>query len=298
MKKGIRLILCMMMIFMLLTSVPVQADIFVDIMDWLTPDFEAAPATPEPTPVPTPTPFSLAPALDRLSPGSMQVRPPTPTPLLTFGTGLPNPGQSISLPTAKPATKAPGSSATKAPDSSATKQPAQQQPKPTAKPRGNGRTPAGKGAELTSFGLYFEELRPKLTDKWYMFTPLDLSMDSVLSYPLVANNQSIVGSIRVTVRGTQLVVECLPAEGVKLNRQFFTLFTDLDAIQTLNVDLLGNQGYAFGQPIDIPAAFGEDRKVILYVNNTADYKANLPGVTAFVPEQHRLFMQNLMPLLD
>ncbi|MDD2561142.1 MAG: hypothetical protein PHP07_04585 [Eubacteriales bacterium] len=54
----------------------------------------------------------------------------------------------------------------------------------------------------------------------------------------------------------------------------------------------------FGQPINIQKAFGEDRKIILCPNNRADYDAAKSGLAPFVPEQHRAFMQNLMPLLD
>ncbi|MDD4081504.1 MAG: hypothetical protein PHP02_08875 [Eubacteriales bacterium] len=168
----------------------------------------------------------------------------------------------------------------------------------TKKPQLAPKAQAQKGAEVTSFGLYFEELRPKLTDTWYMFTPLDLTDQGMLTYPMVANNATIVGSVIITVAGGQLTVTYQPAPGVTTTREFFTLFPSLDAIQTLNVDLLAGQARPFGQPIDIQQAFGEDRKVILYLNNLADYDAAKSGLAAFVPEQHRAFMQNLLPLLD
>ena len=54
----------------------------------------------------------------------------------------------------------------------------------------------------------------------------------------------------------------------------------------------------FGQPLDIHSAFGEDRKVVLYLNNTADFNTSAEGIVPFVPEQHKLFMQNLTGLVD
>ncbi len=324
MKKGKMVLLCMMMAFMLMPSFTALVASSESLGEGIstasnwpfspgkplsTPQTNVQPTgpivvmpEPLPTATPTPSPRPYAQPITQIDPSQVTqpfpitnpaTQPPDPA------TPNPTPVPPTAAPDATPAAPA-ATPAPTAPPPVVTKAPAQTKPKPQAKPAGGDkpRTKTGNQAEVTSFGLYFEELRPKLTEEWYMFTPLDLSQDSVLNYPLVAENASIVGSVRITVQGTQLTVECLPVDGVRLGRQFFTLFTDLDAIQTLHVDLLDSQGYDFGQPIDIPLTFGEDRKVILYVNSTADYEAGLAGITAFVPEQHRLFMQNLLSLLD
>lgn len=170
-------------------------------------------------------------------------------------------------------------------------------PKPTRKPAP--KPPAGdiKGAEMTSFGLYFEDLRPKLTDKWYLFTPLDLSVEGSLSYPLVAENAHIIGAVHVTVAGGQVTVNIQPLAGVAVSRAFHTLVPSLDSLQTLNPGLLG-PGLPNNTPLSIEGTFGADRKVVLYVNYQVDFQNSLAGVTPFVPEQHQLFMQNLLPLVD
>ena len=153
-------------------------------------------------------------------------------------------------------------------------------------------------AEVTSFGLYFEEVRPKLTDEWYMFTPLDLSLDGVQVYPLVADNRHIIGEVRLSVSQGLLTVEYELADDVKVGREFFTLFPYLDAVQTVNVKLLNGQALPFEEPIDLTQRFGEDRKLILYLNNTADYDSREDGISEFSADAFRAWMQNMLPLMD
>lgn len=222
---------------------------------------------PNPTPTPTTPPYFS-------NPGDILIPPLFPRPTSALPSANPKP---TAKPTAKPGTKP-------------TTKPAK---KPPASKDGQ-----QKGVEVTSFGLYFEELRPKLTDSWYMFTPLDLSVEGVMSYPLIAGNAHIVGSVSVAVQGGQVTITCQAAPGVSTDREFFTLFPSLDSIQSLNVQLLAAQARPFGQPINIQQAFGDDRKIVLYLNNTVSFNASQAGVTAFVPDQHRFFMQNLLPLLD
>jgi len=207
---------------------------------------------------------------------------PTKTPVPTL---IPLPSL-IPLPTTAP----PAATATPKPSS------ATSTPKPTQGPQPP-KSEGGKGLEVTSFGLYFEELRPRITEQWYMFTPLDLTAEGVFSYPLVAGNALIVGNLVVTVAGGQLIVLYQAAPGVVTTREFFTLFPSLDAVQTVEIQLLSGQALPFGQPISIQDTFGDDRKVILYLNNIVDHDA-ASGLAAFIPDQFREQMQALLPLLD
>lgn len=272
-------------------ALPAQAIFEVLILDKIIKEYNATPTPAPPPPTPEPTAslrdklgdFPLLTAAPILSPPT-----PTPKPPLVPGFSVTD-RVSIPLPTPQGPTQAP-QQPTPQPKAPATAKPAQKPPVPKGGQQ--------KGMEVTSFGLYFEELRPKLTDAWYMFTPLDLGVEGVMSYPLVAGNAFIVGSVNVIIQGGQVTVTYQAAPGVSTGREFFTLFPSLDDIQTINVQLLAGQARPFGQPINIQQAFGEDRKVILYLNNTVDFNASQAGVTAFVPDQHRFFMQNLLPLLD
>lgn len=280
MKRFFALALCLALA--LAVALPARAIIEFIVLDKL--------LNPKSTPTPAPPPETAASSFSDLisRPGSgiptSRLFPnptPTPTPPPYFS----NPGDILNPPLfPRPTSALPSAN-----------------PKPTAKPAK--KPPASKGGqqkdvEVTSFGLYFEELRPKLTDSWYMFTPLDLSAEGMMSYPLIAGNAHIVGSVSVAVQGGQVTVTYQAAPGVSTNREFFTLFPSLDSIQSLNVQLLAAQARPFGQPINIQQAFGDDRRIVLYLNNTVSFNASQAGVTAFVPDQHRLFMQNLLPLLD
>ena len=230
------------------------------------PDFDLdIPVVPVTTPAPTPNPAIY----QTFDPGKLQ------QPIIP---GL--------IPTAAPA-------ATPKPE--ATAKQGNPTPRPTARQNSRGNL---KSAEITSFGLYFEDFRPRLTEEWYMFTPLDLNVPGRLSYPLVAENAWIVGAVHVTVANGEVTVDYETAPDVKIGREFAALLPNLDALQTLKPELLSGVKLAFGQPLNIQNAFQDDRRVILYLNNTADFRTNAKGVTPFVPEQHQLFMQNLTGLVD
>lgn len=281
MKKAFAFLLCLFLLLGALQS----ASAFEIIVGGIIYDYLTATDTPAPaTPVPTNPPFS-----GNLGDINNSFNIPIVTPKATLGIGI-SPGDfslttpKINLPeaTPKPADPAP--------------KPPAATPKPTAKPK----PPSGslKGAEATSFGLYFEDFRPRLTDAWYMFTPINLGQEGTLTYPLVAENAWIIGSVTLTVRGGKLTVTYETLKGVSVTRDFFTVVGTLDNLPTVNPTLLAGQKLPFNQPIDIAANFGTDRLVVLYLNNSVNFKTNLAGVTAFVPEQHQLFMQNLVALVD
>ncbi len=242
---------------------------------------------PLPTPVIVIPPFTtIKPPLITLPP--LVTLPPlaTKAPIPPLGTLIPIPLPATAVPTAPPA---PAPTAPPAPAPTA---------KPAAKPAAKPQSNAFTGAEMTSFGLYFEDFRPKLTEEWYMFTPIDLVVEGVLTYPLVAQNAWIVGSVTITIRNGEVTLDYQVLSGVTVQREFFTLAANLDSFQTLNPQLLAGQNMPLRTPINISQTFGEDRKVVLYLNNLVDFNTGLAGITAFDPEANRVFMQNLMGLLD
>lgn len=277
-------------------SVPTaRATIFEDFANWIVSPFiepfDEAPSTPSPTPrllegllkdsvdlestrVPilTPTPRIIAP-LDKvdLNPPSIKDLFPDPTPKPT------------AKPTSKPAQPAP----TKAPS----------QP---AGPAGNpGQTSKGfKGAVLNPVGLPVLSLRPALTDQWIMLTPIDLADEGRQNYQLIANNRNEVGWVKTIIQDGTLTVQTEILDGVKVIDPFLTFFKDLNDIKTLDVRLLANKRFPLEQPIPIAQTFGEDQKVLLYLHITADYAANVKGMTEFIPENYASYMADLLDLLD
>lgn len=300
MRKLLALMLCALL---LLSLVPPAQAIEIIILDKL-----LNPKTPTPAPTPTPTPdpgTNIGAGSLSLGTGLSHYKAPTPTP-------TPDPSiiaeQSIGLSDAAVAAII-AASATNTPAPATSKPSATNKPSSgnkaaaataTPKPKGSSAQKGGKqkGAEVTSFGLYAQELRPKLTDQWYMLTPVDLGAEGILSYPLVGQNAHIVGSMMISVQAGALRVDLQPLPGVAVTKQLVTFFDSLDGIKTLHPDLLMGQGVRTGENINIADKFGQDRKVLLYVHLLADYDTNGQGIAAFMPDQHRFFMQNLMSLLD
>ena len=177
---------------------------------------------------------------------------------------------------------------------------------PTPAPERTGKpstpTPAPESAEgglvFTSFGLYWREVLPRVTEEWFMVTPLDLSAEGEQIYPLVASGALIVGQVRVTVAGGTVRVDCEIAEGVQVLSEFLTFFPDLDSVKTISLPLLSRQNYPFRSPLSVRSTFGEDRLVLMYINNGIAFDPALPGLSRFDEELYRPWMLDMLTLLD
>ncbi len=260
------------------------------------------PAPPPPTPEPTPEPLinQLEIPVGELPPNiSLPIQTKIPiagtVPPGGLGTAIiphvPLPTVAT-IPTPKPApaaTPAPAAPATPAPAATAA---------PTKKPAAPASSGNLKGAVSTSFGLYIEDFRPRLTDKWYMFTPIDVGADTTLTYPLVAENAWIIGSVTIRIAGGNIVVEPQVTAGVTVQQEFMAIVGNLDGLPTVNPDLLAAQRLPLRTSIPIQATFGEDKKVAMYLHLKVDFSTKTAGITPFDPEQNKLFMQNLVSLVD
>jgi hypothetical protein len=147
-------------------------------------------------------------------------------------------------------------------------------------------------------GLYFNEMRPQLTDDWYFFTPIELNFEGEQVYPLIASNAYEVGELKLTIANGQLLAEYQVLDGINILDEFLTFFPNLDSVKTVSVEMLEGQEFPFNEPIDIAAAFGEDTRVILYMNNAVSFNNTVPGLKHFVVENYRPWMWQIMDLLD
>ena len=140
-----------------------------------------------------------------------------------------------------------------------------------------------------SFGPQFREIQPGLTDKWYMFTPIDLSIQGVQEYDYVASNLYVIGKVYVNVAGDQVTVTYQNAYetmggNTETKEEFFTFFHDLASVTDVNPETMGIPGFAFGQPISIQQDLAGDTNVLLFVRNKvtyADYVTNSAKLTRF-----------------
>ncbi|MDD6682788.1 MAG: hypothetical protein PUE61_06475 [Clostridiales bacterium] len=154
-----------------------------------------------------------------------------------------------------------------------------------------------------SFGPQFREVRPGLTDKWYMFTPIDLSVQGVQEYEYAASNLYVIGKVYVHVAGDQVTVTYqnfyeTMGGNTQTQEEFFTFFPDLASVTDVNPETMGISGFAFGQPISIQNDLAGDTNVLLFVRNKvtyADYVTNSAKLPRFwINHPDRVMIRNEM----
>lgn len=149
-------------------------------------------------------------------------------------------------------------------------------------------------------GLRFRDMKPELGRKWFMFTPVDLSMDGEQIIPIIASNAYYVGKAMVNVADGAVTVTYEFPKAVKVKSEFLTLFADLASVSTVNPAELAEQAFTFGEPINIEEALGGDTKVLLYTNFVIDYNDSIPGVSRFFTgnKDYRAAVAAMKELMD
>ncbi len=131
---------------------------------------------------------------------------------------------------------------------------------------------------VSSFGPHFRDVTPNLTKLWYMFTPIDLSIQGRQSFPLVASNIFEVGQVHVDVNMDTVIVtyemffegkEGYTSERLSDFLMFYNAYTDITIVEP--EDMPNPSPYAFGQPISILNHLGGDTNVIMFVRNRITY---------------------------
>lgn len=124
-------------------------------------------------------------------------------------------------------------------------------------------------------GIAFRDVKPELTNKWYNFTPIDLSQQGTQVIDMVASNMYVVGRVVVQVDGDSVKVTWERANAAcgdgnfLVSSEFFTFFPDLASVTTVEPSEL--TGYAFGQTVSIKNDLKDDTNVLLYMRNVATY---------------------------
>ncbi len=151
-----------------------------------------------------------------------------------------------------------------------------------------------------SEGFSFRDLRPGLTDKWYMFTPLDLSINAEQAIPLIASNLFRIGTVNAVIRDGSVTVTYEAAEGVWIKSEFMTFLPSLDSVKEVEPGQLLSSALPFGKPVSILQDLAGDTRVLLYVNLVVDYNGNEKGVERFSSRSpaHVAFLKTLESLMD
>lgn len=125
---------------------------------------------------------------------------------------------------------------------------------------------------VCSFGPQFRDITPELTDKWYMFTALDLSQDGTQSYELIGGNAYVIGRAYVTVEGDSVTVDYeYVNDDVWAFNDFFTFFADYDSVTTVEPAQIDSP-YTYGQTYSIQNDLNGDTDVLLFMCNEVTFK--------------------------
>ena len=133
---------------------------------------------------------------------------------------------------------------------------------------------------VCSFGPQFRDVSPRMTDLWYMFTPIDLSKDGKQTFDLIAGNQFVVGEVSVTVQNGRFQVDySYNSTRIEIGREYFNIFADYAGIEERDLENLHAQKrFSYGKSYSIADKLDGDTDVILFVCNTATFKKTTRGV--------------------
>ncbi len=153
---------------------------------------------------------------------------------------------------------------------------------------------------VCSAGIRFRDLENPLTNEWYMFTPIDLSVEGEQTFDLVAGNIHVIGKVTVLVQDGNVTVDYQLFNGqyVYIYEEFMTILPSLSSIEELDFETL--TAYEFGAPISIEETLGGDTKVLLLLRNRAMYKEGAKGVDLFKGrgEDYEAFVEELKLVMD
>lgn len=134
---------------------------------------------------------------------------------------------------------------------------------------------------VCSFGPQFRDVSPRMTDEWYMFTPVDLSADGVQTFDLIAGNMFVIGEVTITVKDGVFEVDYTYADRhIEAGREYFYIFADYESVTEDDLERLP-KGFTYGKPYDIEKKLGGDTDVLLFVCNTASFKKTTSGVISY-----------------
>ncbi len=144
---------------------------------------------------------------------------------------------------------------------------------------------------VTSFGPQFRVLTPELTDEWYMFTPIDLTVQGRQTFELVGGNVMNVGHVHVDVSGDNVTVTYQAhyngeTDKIEIISEYLNFFGAYSTITTVKPEKMPSR-FAFGVPFSISSDLGGDSNVLMFVRNvetfyrfpvpTAELQRNLPN---------------------
>ena len=121
-----------------------------------------------------------------------------------------------------------------------------------------------------------QRIKPGITDKWYLFTPIDLTIQGRQTFDYIASNTYVIGQVHVDVNGDIVTVTyhnyyAQDSGNTEAVSEFFTFFPDIFGVTEVEPENMLDKGYAYGQPISIINDLNGDTNVLLFVRNRVTY---------------------------
>ncbi len=139
-----------------------------------------------------------------------------------------------------------------------------------------------------SLGLRFRDEAPSLTGKWYMYTPVDLSQAGVQTFPLIASNAYIIGSVSVTVEdGAATAAYTLHTKKIKVKEEFLTFFPDLASVKDVEPEKWTEPRFAFGKPVLLEEQLHGAASTLMFLRLVIDYDIYADGVVRYYESAYK-----------
>ncbi len=133
-----------------------------------------------------------------------------------------------------------------------------------------------------SLGPRFRDEDPALTGKWYMYTPVDLTQNGVKTYPLIASNVHIIGSVSVTVEdGNATVAYTLATKKIKVKEEFLTFLPGLEGLDTVDPEEMADRGFKLNEPFPVNEKLKDAGGTLMFLRLVIDYDIYADGVKRY-----------------
>ncbi len=156
---------------------------------------------------------------------------------------------------------------------------------------------------VCSMGIRFRDLENPLTNEWFMFTPVDLSVNGAQTYDLIAGDMHKIGIVTILVIGDDVTVTYeLNNPAITVYEEFLTFVPSLTALKEMGeeLDFEALTPFTFGTSFSIEEQLGGDTKVLMLIRNKVSYREKTRGVKPFENDglDYLTFVEDLKKLMD
>lgn len=129
---------------------------------------------------------------------------------------------------------------------------------------------------ICSMGPRFRDLTPGVTKQWYMFTPIDLSLQGRQTFPLIGGNMYLVGEAYVDVTGDQVMVsyhyfhsneDGYMNSAIEDYLMFYRSYGDVMFPEPQRY----NSPFRFNRAFSISGDLGGDSNVLMFIRNRLSF---------------------------